>query len=59
MIAYLLIAVKIWESFVPYEAVAYNQMADSDVVVSEGLGCVIKGCESCRESCDSEIGARS
>lgn len=43
------------------EAMDYNQMADSDVVVSdvsEGLGCVI-GCDFCRESCNSEIGARS
>lgn len=53
------IAAKFWDSFMPCEAVAYNQMAESDVDVSEGLGCVIKGCESCRESCDSETGARS
>ena len=43
----------------PSEAVDYNQMADSDVVVSEGFDWVFTGCESCRNFCDSEIGARS
>lgn len=40
-----------WNLFMLREAVAYNQMADV-VVLSEGLGCVVKGC-------DSEMGARS
>lgn len=43
--------VKIWDLFMLCEAVSYNQMADV-VVLSEGLDCVVKGC-------DSEIGARS